>query len=233
MTDILIPVLFFLVIFSPVIYQLVLVLKEKKNGTGINFKRLKLILKISLASIILIAIFIAILSHTNYLDYKKPMTFDQYEDITFKDFKGIELFKKSLYGNERFAYIYTTIDYDINEDHILIQSFFHPSRSFVYDQQTYSEELLRHEKYHFKITELFTRKAKQEISILSYTSSSEVLDIIENTYLEEREFQKKYDYDTFHSYVLGEQKKYERQIDSLLLDLQSFNNPKIIIDVQN
>ncbi|MEP3967617.1 MAG: hypothetical protein ABJM08_01310, partial [Nonlabens sp.] len=187
MTDILIPVLFFLVIFSPVIYQLVLVLKEKKNGTGINFKRLKLILKISLASIILIAIFIAILSHTNYLDYKKPMTFDQYEDITFKDFKGIELFKKSLYGNERFAYIYTTIDYDINEDHILIQSFFHPSRSFVYDQQTYSEELLRHEKYHFKITELFTRKAKQEISILSYTSSSEVLDIIENTYLEERE----------------------------------------------
>lgn len=233
MTDILIPILFFLVFFAPVIYQLTLVIKEKKNGVGINFKRIKFILKTSLATFILFAIIIAILSHTNYLDYKKPMPFDQYEDITFEDFKGIELFKKSLYGNERFAYINTTIDCDIKEDHVLIQSFFHPSRSFVYNQHTNSNELLKHEKYHFKITELFTRKAKQEISKLNYTTNNQVLNIVEDFNVKEREFQKRYDYDTFHSYVLGEQKKYERQVDSLLLDLQSFKNSKIIIDVQN
>lgn len=51
--------------------------------------------------------------------------------------------------------------------------------------------------------------------------------------IEERAFQKEYDYNTFHSYVLSEQKKYEKEVDSLLTLLIKYKNPKIIINDKN
>ena len=50
------------------------------------------------------------------MNYEKPITFDKYDEITFENFRGLELFKKSLYGNERFAYVVTTIESEINDD---------------------------------------------------------------------------------------------------------------------
>ena len=41
---------------------------------------------------------VILLSYTNYLDYEKPLTYDKVDKITFKNFREIELFKKSLYA---------------------------------------------------------------------------------------------------------------------------------------
>ena len=54
-------------------------------------------------------------------------------------------------------------------------------------------------------------------------------EVISTIWVEERNFQAKYDYDTFHSYVFSEQKKYERTIDSLLNLLSKFEKPKIVV----
>ena len=233
MNDYLILTLIFLVYFSPVFYHSYLAIKENKGGNKIPRKKLKNFLKYSLIIIIPILIGFGILSHTNYLNYEKPLTFDKYGQITFENFRGLEFFKKSLYGNERFAYVVTSIDSNIDDSFVTVQSLFYPSRSFVYKKNTNSKELLTHEKYHIKITELFTRKAKERISKLNKFDEEKIEQIINQTKQEEREFQRKYDYDTFHSYVLSEQKRYEKEVDSILDLLTKYKDPKVEFNDKN
>lgn len=227
MNEYLVITLIFLVYFSPVFYQLYLAIKENKGGNTIPLKKLKKFLKYSVMVIIPVIICFGILSHTNYLNYEKPLTFDKYEQITFENFRGLEFFKKSLYGNEKFAYVVTSIESEIDDKTVTIQSIFHPSRSFVYKKNTNSKELLTHEKYHIKITELFARKAKEKISKLNKFDEKKIEVIIRQAEQDERNFQRQYDYDTFHSYVLNEQKKYEKEVDSLLNLLTEYKEPKI------
>jgi hypothetical protein len=233
MNENLIATLILLVYFSPVFYQLVLVIKESKKGNRKPLKKFLKFVKFSFLVLIPILIVFAILSHTNFFNYERPLTFDKYNQITFENFRGLEFFKKSLYGNERFAYVVTSIESDIEDNSVTVQSLFYPSRSFVYKKNTNSKELLSHEKYHIKITELFARKAKKKISNLNRFEKDEIEGIIRETKKEEREFQKEYDYNTFHSYVLSEQKKYEKVIDSLLYLLTEYKNPKIQFNDKN
>lgn len=223
--------LFILLLFSPVIYQWYLLLKERKNKKIL--KKLLKFIKYSFLILIFTSIILGLLSHTNFLDYEKPITYDKYDQITFKNFRGLEFFKKSLYGNKRFAYVVTSINTNIDNDSITIESLFHPSRSFVYKKSTNSKELLTHEKYHIKITELFVRKAKEKIYNLNIFNRNKIEEIIKEMKENERAFQKEYDYNTFHSYVLSEQKKYEKEVDSLLTLLTIFKKPKISINDKN
>ncbi|WP_176700051.1 hypothetical protein [Roseivirga seohaensis] len=187
-------------------------------------------LKYSLVFLALTLIGLAILNHTNFLNYERPLTFDKYDQITFENFRGLEFFKKSLYGSKRFAYVVTSIESEVDDNYVTVWSLFHPSRSFVYKTNTNSKELLTHEKYHIKITELFARKAKESISQLSSFEREEAEKIIKNAKQEERAFQKEYDYNTFHSYILSEQKRYEKEIDSLLNLLADFKKAKITLN---
>lgn len=229
MNDIFIIVLFLGVYFSPVFYQLGIVIRENKKGNKIPLNRFKKFLKYSFIILTPFAIGFAALMHTNFLDYEKPLSYDKIDEITFENFRGLEFFKKSLYGNKQFAYVVVTIESQIDEEQVMVKSLFHPSRSFVYNSHSTSKELLSHELYHFKITELFARKAKFTISALKNPEKNKIKDIISQKNIEEREFQHQYDYDTFHSYVFSEQKKYERNIDSLLNLLIEFKEPTIKI----
>ena len=233
MNENLIAIIILLVYFSPVFYQLSLVIKESKKGNKIPLKIFKKFLKYSVVIIIPLMIAFGILSHTNYLNYEKPLTFDKYDQITFENFRGLEYFKKSLYGNERFAYVVTSVDSDIDDNSVIVQSLFYPSRSFVYKKNTNSKELLTHEKYHIKITELFARKAKEKISKLNRFDENKIEGIIRQAEKEERKFQTEYDYNTFHSYVLSEQKRYEKEVDSLLNLLTEYKKPKIKFNEKN
>lgn len=227
MNENLIAILILLVYFSPVFYQLVLVIKESKRGNPIPLKKFLKFLKYSFLVLTLLVSLFAVLSHTNFLNYEKPLTFENYDKITFENFRGLEFFKKSLYGNERFAYVVTSIDSNIENNSVTVQSLFYPSRSFVYKKNTNSEELLNHEKYHIKITELFSRRAKEKISNLNFFEKVKIERIVKEAKQSEREYQTEYDYNTFHSYVLSEQKRYEKEIDSLLNLLNQYKNPKI------
>ncbi|PBJ14430.1 hypothetical protein [Flavobacterium sp. ACN6] len=170
-----------------------------------------------------------ILTKVNFLNYRSPKNYSEIDHITLNDFRGLEFFQTSLYGNEHFAYIKTTIDYSFEKDSVRVESFFHPSSSYVYNRKVFSNELLNHELYHFKITEAYTRMIKNEISKRKNVSKREIEDLIENLKNSERQFQWKYDDDTFHSYVLREQKKYEKNIDSLLMTHINFKTPKVYI----
>lgn len=233
MNENLVITLILLLYFSPVFYQLALVIKESKSGNRIPLKKFLKFTKYTFLILIPILIVFAAISHTNYLNYEKPLTFDKYEQITFENFRGLEFFKKSLYGSERFAYVVTSIESEIDTDSVKVTSLFHPSRSFVYNKNTNSKELLSHEKYHIKITELFVRKAKQKIASLDTFKEDKIDGIIKSTRKEEKEFQSEYDYNTFHSYVLSEQKRYEKEVDSLLTLLNEYENPKIKIYDKN
>lgn len=230
MNENLIIFLFILIYFSPVFYQLYLAIRESKRGNKFYLHRVKRFLKWGFIILLPIIGIIAILSHTNYIDYEEPIPYNKIDKITFENFRGIELFKKSLYGNERFAYVYTTIEKDFEADSLMIKSLFHPSRSFVYKKNNNSQELLDHELFHFKITELFVRQIKQEISRLERPSTHKIEEIVHYFEVRERKFQQEYDYDTFHSYVYGEQKRYEKLIDSSLNSLKKFTHPKIYIN---
>lgn len=232
MKEELIVVMLLLIVYIPIFYQLYIVIKEHKNGVKTFLKNL-FFLKYSIFILIPIILVFAVLSHTNYLNYEKPMRFDTYNQITFENFRGLEFFKKKLYGNERFAYVVTSIECDFNENTVSVQSFFYPSRSFVYKKHTNSTELLTHEKYHIKITELFTRKAKERISRLDKFDKGKIKHIIQEIKIEEQDFQRKYDYDTFHSYVFSEQKRYEQEVDSLLNLLVKYKIPKIEFNEKN
>ena len=233
MNENLIITFFVLLIFSPVIYQWYLLLKERKAENKNLLKKVLKFTKYSFFVLLFISSIFGILSHTNFLNYEKPITFDKYDQITFKNFRGLEFFKKSLYGNERFAYVVTSIDSEIKDNSVTIQSLFYPSRSFVYKKTTNSKELLTHEKYHIKITELFARKAKERISNLKTFNKNKIKGIIRQAETNERAFQNEYDYNTFHSYVLSQQKKYEKEVDSLLTLLIDYEKPKITINDKN
>ncbi|MCL6272707.1 hypothetical protein M3P19_01740 [Muricauda sp. 2012CJ35-5] len=227
MNDVLIVVLVLAIYFSPVFFQLSIVIKEKKKGNQLPYKKLKKALRVSLIILTPILVIFLVLIRINFLDYEKPIPYDRIEEISFENFRGLEFFKKTLYGNERYAYIVTSIELKYHEDYIIIQSFFHPSRSYVYNNATNSPDLLKHELYHFKVTELYARKARKLVSVLKNPTKNDIDKIVGDIWLKERNFQKKYDFDTFHSYVFSEQKRYEQKIDSLLLLLEKFKNPRI------
>jgi hypothetical protein len=229
MNENVLAVLFLLVIFSPVIYQLIVVIREHKKERQVALRRFKRLLLYSTLLFAIGTAIVATLSHTNYLDYQAPMTYDEFDDITFENFRGIELFQKSLNGNRRFAYVVTSIEADFDENNVTVYSLFHPSRSFVYDKDNAGNELLTHEKYHIKITELYARKARKEISQLNSFSKERIKNILKRTWENERDFQQQYDFDTYHSYVYQEQKRYERKVDSLLSLLSDFKNPTITV----
>ena len=84
-----------------------------------------------------------------------------------------------------------------------------------------------HELYHFKITEFFARKTRKEIIEKKNSSFEDKEKILNSNLVEEDDFQKKYDYETYHSYVYSKQKEFERRIDSLLLTLENYKNPKL------
>ena len=189
----------------------------------------KVFVKILLSVITFVIIFIT-LTRVNFLDYEKPITFNKINQISFLNFRGLEFFQKTLYGNDHFAYVKTTIEYEFEKDSIKIESFFHPSSSYVYNKNTFSKDLLKHEMFHFRITELFVRIAKNKISKLKNQNKEKIKGLIQETQNEENNYQRRYDDDTFHSYVESEQKKYEKEIDSLLYLHTKFKKPKIHIN---
>lgn len=190
----------------------------------------KNILKKAILPLFIITVIFLTLTNVNFLDYKKPLSFNKINTITFSDFRGLEFFQKSLYGNEHFAYVKTSIEHEFEKDSIKIESFFHPSSSYVYNKNTFSKDLLKHEMFHFRITELFVRIAKNKISKLKNPNKEKIKGLIQETQNEENNYQRRYDDDTFHSYVESEQKKYEKEIDSLLYLHTKFKKSKIHIN---
>lgn len=171
----------------------------------------------------------AALFDVNYFDYERPIPYYDWQKITFYDFKGLKKPGMTLHGVSEFAYIKTarTIDY-LNNGTIKITTWFHPSRSYVFEKDIRNADLLKHELYHFHIAEYFSRLLRQEIFLgKNMVTKNEIEKLNEHYYELENEMQGQYDEDSYHSYVLKEQKKWEINVDSLLQSLQRFSGPDV------
>lgn len=164
----------------------------------------------------LLFVAIAISFDINYLDYSKPVPHSNYKEISLKDFNGFKRINQNLQGGNSFAFISTEIKVIDND----VKAFFHPSRSYIYNENTIGDKaLLMHELYHFHITEYIVRKIRQE---LAQNKGQDIHNLVEKYKQEEQQLQFDYDKQTDHSYYLGRQFKWQEKVDSLLLKLDKY-----------
>jgi hypothetical protein len=164
----------------------------------------------------------------NYLDYASPIPYKYWETITWEDFRGLRRPTHNLQGSTRIAFI--TCDFEVAEEkkQVSVTTYFHPSRSFVYSRNTFDKNLFTHEMYHLHITELCARLLRKEIHDNLLSGKENELSLYAETFRKKEDsMQREYDYETDHGYRLGDQRKWQSRIDSLLLDLAEFKDPVI------
>lgn len=171
---------------------------------------------------------ISIAFHINIFNYSWPIAHDKSKSITLKDFKGYKLPSQTMDGVKEFAFITTSIDWDKKGKVLEIKSQFHPSRSYVFNENIVDNFLLQHELYHFHITEYFTRKIRSELGEFENIPSTKIIETTISTHktLEEA-MQRDYDHETYHGYILKQQKRWQLKVDSLLISHQKFTNTKL------
>jgi hypothetical protein len=165
----------------------------------------------------------------NYLSYRSPVPYSNWKTITFYYFKGYKRPGQTLFGDKEFAFIRVSRETRfINDTTIEAITCFHPSRSYVFEQQIRSPGLLQHELYHFHIAEYCTRLLRKDLLEHSVTFTGSGLAALNEKYADiEQDMQVAYDDEPYHSYVLQEQKRWEHDIDSALVQLASYSNTVI------
>jgi hypothetical protein len=171
---------------------------------------------------------VSILIHVNILRYSRPIPFSDIDKITLKDFKGYRRPFETLDGEKDFAFITTAITWNKNDDGLELQALFYPSRSYVFNDRIVDRFLLRHELYHFRITEIFARKCRQQLSVVGKLPSDDTISEIVAVQEESvNEMQHRYDHDSYHGYIMKEQRRWEKNVDSLLTLLDNFRTPTV------
>lgn len=193
---------------------------------------------ITLTSIIVI--FIGSLFDNNYLVQPNEIVWSDSLNITWSDFGGLSLpgiqpeLAFELTGNQKISF-YSQITTDIVpkelEDSYEVKSVFYKGNSFykcLSKTCSLSENSLRHEIYHFHITELHSRYMRQELTILLQSERVIDLDSIENVYQNHLD-SASYKYDMFTRYGSNiiNQKKAEDVVDSLLIMSDSLKSVKV------
>lgn len=157
------------------------------------------------------------LFYVNVFDYAAPIPYKDWTRITLEDFRGLKRPFERHRGTDRFAFIATEIRVERNQpEKWQVTTFFHPSRSYVFNPRIWYKGLLRHEIYHLHVTELASRQLRQAISELDKPSESDVKKLQKRAYDFEHQMQVAYDTESDHSIKLREQKSWEAKIDSLL-----------------
>lgn len=171
---------------------------------------------------------ISIAFHINIFDYTSPIEYSDINSVSLKDFKGYRLPNQTLDGINEFAFITTSIEWRIDDKNLEVKSLFHPSRSYVFNENIADHFLLQHELYHFHITEYFARRIRCALKKLnSIPPENEIKSIILHYKDLENSMQSEYDYSTYHGYILKEQKQWQLKVDSLLTLTNNFTSTKI------
>lgn len=109
------------------------------------------------------------------------------------------------------------IDYTVN-------CFFVASKSWVKKRYLGDPELLKHEQLHFDITELFTRRLREELSTMSFTENVklEIQAVYKKITKEKVTMQELYDLETDHSKKEHAQNTWQLKIENELQKLNKF-----------
>ncbi len=159
----------------------------------------------------------SVLLHVNLFRYSSPIPFSGIDQITLRDFKGYRRPFQTLDGGRKFAFVTTSLHTDQHGQRVKVEALFHPARSYVYNERIANDLLLRHELYHFRITEIFARRCREALSRGTEAPTNDALMAILNFNRQlENDMQRRYDEESYHGYIMKQQKQWEKEVDSLL-----------------
>jgi hypothetical protein len=149
---------------------------------------------------------------TGIFSSEKKIPYSQIDSIEWNSFKRLpDFFEKYSAG------IYTSINYRIENDSIDIRAFMYPFKSYVIFPDWLPDIALQHEKYHFKITELLSRKFGLEVKRLKKPyDKKKIQEIYRKIYEDENLIQKVFDLDTKHGQDTLIQNIWFQVIDTLI-----------------
>lgn len=160
------------------------------------------------------------------------IVWDEARNLTWNDFKG-KPEKTSPYLALTTSGIYFSINGTPSDLKIEVKSYFDPSASWRKEE---NDELLRHEQWHFNITEIFARKMRKEMlkMVLKKSSIKQQLSQLHAQINSNcKAYQQKYDNETDHSKKPEKQKEWEKKLLIELKELANFSNTSLSLKVQN
>jgi len=151
--------------------------------------------------------------------------------LTWADFKGDK--DSIIYGQEE-ASVRSRVELltMVTGDKIvfLVRCFFEPETSWTI---TSDSSLLVHEQMHFNLAEYYARVLRKKLSETEYFRSDSLKVKVTKMYQEVFDIsynkQQKYDYETKHSKSEIDQLRWNAYINSLLISLEAYSNPEIIV----
>jgi hypothetical protein len=142
----------------------------------------------------------------------RKIPYTQIDSIKWDSFKRLP-----DYFDKNSAEIYLSINYKIKGDLIDIESYMYPFKSYVIFPDIIPNIALEHEKFHFKITELLSRKFSFEVEQLDRPfDTKEVRQIYMKICEDEDLIQKVFDLDTKHGQDTIIQDVWFKVIDTLI-----------------
>jgi len=151
--------------------------------------------------------------------------------LTWPDFKGD--IDSIVYGQEE-ASVRSRVELltMVTGDTIvfLVRCFFDPENSWTV---TSDSSLLVHEQMHFNLAEYYARVLRKKLSETEYFRSDSLKVKVTKMYQEVFDIsynkQQKYDFETMHSKSEIDQLRWNAYINSLLMSLEAYSNPEVVV----
>ena len=163
--------------------------------------------KLSLLSVSLFILLYLFLSAKNF--YINPII-TKWRPLNWQDFQG---FVKPFTGFDAAIHSNIYLEYDSSFKEMRAYAGQDITRSWKKRNSESHDDLLRHEQYHFNLTEVFARKFNHHISLHPNDDYNKVL---ANMRSQLSRMQDQYDYESNHSTVIDQQHYWEYKIDSML-----------------
>jgi len=143
------------------------------------------------------------------------------KEITWDDYKGKP---NSPSAAMTMSVIHLGVDYPTNQQaQVTVEALLNRTSSWV---RTKTPSLLQHEKGHFDIAELYTRKLRKEIMYKSFKESTfeDELFALHKQFSKQMDaYQDRYDSETDFSRTTEKQKEWTNSIESQLADLKAYS----------
>jgi len=171
-----------------------------------------------------------LIPNLSFSQKEKIKYWSEKDTLQFEDFKGV--YKKQD-SNSADATSILTIKLESvknNNTFFNVYALFNINRSSFFKIKSFY--VLKHEQLHFDITELFTRKIRNEFyNSYKKNTKTKLTDLysIYNKYITlYRNFQKKYDLETSYTRNFQNQQKWNKKVKIELENLKEFSNEKYL-----
>lgn len=194
--------------------------------------------QIRIAMRLLILLACLFISYTLAAQFQTPSILWSKKNLHWKDFKrkpdSVLLVTKwgagtNSWVEERYR---MTPQHEIR---FTIRAWFNPDLSWVRDETKNSSYALRHEQYHFNMSELYARKMKKVLSSLELTDAdyrSEIAELLKKFHNQYHLQQIRYDEETDHSRNMLMQYNWMESIDHEMKDLSSYSDSILVVKIR-